>query len=243
MKILLLSEEGLGGGPNSSVYLRPLDEPAAIRLGEGVALCLSPDGRWVLTSRTDLGQLVLLPVKAGDVHGLPPDKLTHVGAAWFSDGTRFVFSGNSQGRGGRIYVQDVSDGIPAAITPEGVGSYFSLSPDNKSVAAVGPDKKIYLYSVSGGASQLIRGALTGEIPISWSADGRFLYVYRLGDIPATVFRLELATGRRTLWKELMPADRAGVEIVGPILIAPSGDSYVYSYRRLLSTLYIAEGLK
>jgi eukaryotic-like serine/threonine-protein kinase len=242
-RMLLISEAGRGGGPNSSVYLRPLNEPAATRLGEGVALCISPDGKWVLSSRSDLGQLVLLPVKAGDVHWLSPDGLTHVSAAWFSNGTRFVFSGNAPGRGGRLYVQDLSDGKPAGITEEGVESYFSLSPDNKSVAAVGPDKKIYLYPISGGAPQPVRGAVVGELPANWSADGRFLYVYRLGDIPAKVYRLQLATGQRTLWKQLMPEDQAGLEVVGPILIAPNGDSYVYSYRRLLSTLYLAEGLK
>jgi Tol biopolymer transport system component len=81
-KMVLISEEGSAGGPNSAVYLRGLNEPAAIRLGDGVALSISPDGKWVLSSRADLGQLALLPVKAGDVKWLPPDGLTHVSAAW-----------------------------------------------------------------------------------------------------------------------------------------------------------------
>ena len=242
-KLLLLSEEGLGGGPHSSVYLRPLDEGAAIRLGEGTALCLSPDGKWILASRSDLGRLVLLPVKAGAIRQLPPDQLTHVSGAWLSGGTGFIFAGNSAGHAVRIYKQDLNEGKPVAITPEGVGSYFSLAPDNKFIATAGPDKRLYLYPLSGGDPRLVPGAEADEIPASWSADGRFLYIYRLGDIPARVQRIDVKTGQRTSWKELMPADRAGVELVGPILIGPDGDSYVYSYRRLLSTLYLAESLK
>jgi len=242
-KMLLISEEGSAGGPNSAVYLRRLNEPAAIRLGDGVALSISPDGKWVLSSRADLGQLALLPVKAGDVKWLPPDGLTHVSAAWFSEGNRFLFSGNAPGQGGRIYVQGVSGANPSAITPEGVRGDFSLSPDNKTVAAVGPGETMYLYPVSGGKAPPVRGFLAGEVPVNWSADGRSLYIYRFGEMPARVYRLELATGQRTLWKELMPPDRAGLEMVGPILIAPTGESYVYSYRRLLSELYLAEGLR
>jgi hypothetical protein len=41
----------------------------------------------------------------------------------------------------------------------------------------------------------------------------------------------------------MPPDPAGVEYVGPVLPTPDGKAYVYGYRRLLSDLYLVEGLK
>ena len=40
-----------------------------------------------------------------------------------------------------------------------------------------------------------------------------------------------------------PPDPAGVDQVGPVLIAPDGKSYVYSYRRVLDDLYLATGLR
>ena len=57
-----------------------------------------------------------------------------------------------------------------------------------------------------------------------------------------VYRLELATGRKELWRTLMPADAAGVSslIPGP---TPDGSSYQYSYTRTLSDLYLVEGVK
>jgi hypothetical protein len=41
----------------------------------------------------------------------------------------------------------------------------------------------------------------------------------------------------------MPSDSAGVSRIGPILITPDGKSCFYGYHRILSDLYLAEGLK
>jgi hypothetical protein len=41
----------------------------------------------------------------------------------------------------------------------------------------------------------------------------------------------------------MPADASGVTDVGPILLTPSANSYVYEYGRTLSDLYLVEGIK
>jgi len=51
------------------------------------------------------------------------------------------------------------------------------------------------------------------------------------------------TGRRALWKQLTPLDPASVFSIDPVRIAPDGKSYVYSYRRMLSELYLVDGLK
>ena len=49
-------------------------------------------------------------------------------------------------------------------------------------------------------------------------DAKAIYVYKPGDLPAKVYRLDLSTGHKTLWKELMPSDSAGVSRIGPILL-------------------------
>jgi hypothetical protein len=89
----------------------------------------------------------------------------------------------------------------------------------------------------------IPGLEPEDTPARWSADGRFLYVYRREALPARVFRLEIATGRKELWKELMPADGAGVVDLSPVLPAPDGLSYVYGYLRTLSDLYLLDGVE
>jgi len=144
----------------------------------------------------------------------------------------------------RLYVQNIASNKIEAISPEGTnGLSFALSPDGRLVAAVGPDGKGYFFPVASAESQPIPGLLAGEAHVARSADGRSLYIYRGGELPAKVYLLEIATGRRTLWRQLMPPDPAGVEYIGPVLPAPDGKAYAYGYRRLLSDLYLVEGLK
>ena len=119
----------------------------------------------------------------------------------------------------------------------------TVSPDGHFVVATGPDQRIYLYPLAGGEPTALPGATPGDIPARWTTDGRALFVYRRHPIPVQVVRLDVATGRRELWKELVPSDSAGVTEVGSVIPTPDGRSYVYSYIRELSDLYVVEGVK
>ena len=131
-----------------------------------------------------------------------------------------------------------------AITPEGVnGTAFVISPDSQQVAGIGPDQKGYLYPVAGGDSRVLAGLNPGEQPITFSSDSRALYVYQPGELPARVDRLDVQTGQRTLWRQLIPTDPAGVETIGPILITPDAKTCIFGYHRMLADLYLVEGLK
>jgi serine/threonine protein kinase/Tol biopolymer transport system component len=242
---LLFREEGEAGGPTYAVYLRKTDGSPAVRLGDGLSLALSPDGKWALSSRGDnQADLFLLPTGPGEPKPLPGHNIVHGSACWFSDGKRILVSGTETNHGSRLYVQDIEDDKIVAVTPEGTnGLSFALSPDGREVAAIGPDEKGYLFPIPSGDPQPIKGLQPGEVPVAWTPDGHSLYVYRGGDLPSKVYRLDVASGTRTLWRELMPPDPSGVEFVGPVLPTPDGKSYVYGYRRLLSDLYLVEGLQ
>ena len=61
-----------------------------------------------------------------------------------------------------------------------------------------------------------------------------------------MFRIEIETGRRELWRELMPADPSGVVHVIPSRIATSrdGKSYAYTYiRAVASDLFLVDGVR
>jgi Tol biopolymer transport system component/predicted Ser/Thr protein kinase len=244
-KSLLFREEGEAGGSTYAVYIRNTDGSAAVRLGDGSSLALSPDGKWALSTRGDRPtDLFLVPTGPGEAKLLSQGTINHSAAVWFPEGGKFLFSGAEPGKGARLYVQDVQGGQPHPVTPEGINVlYFALSRDGKTVAAAAADEKSYLYPIGGGSPRPIPGMAAGEVPIVWGADGNTLFVYRPGELPAKVYRLDLTTGQRKLWHELMPPDPAGVEYVGPILPTPDGKAYVYGYRRLLSDLYLVEGLK
>lgn len=253
-KTLLFDEEGGGGslaysksgGLSYAVYIRKTDGSPAVLLGEGGAVSLSPDGKSVISSTQDSpSQLRLLTTGAGEPKDLTKDNVNHSWAQWFPDGKRVLFSGNEPGKGVRLYVYDPAAGKSQPITPEGVnGTAFVISPDSQLVAAIGADQKGYLFPVTGGGEpRVIPGLSPGEQPITFSTDGSSLYIYQPGELPARVDRLDVRSGQRTLWKQLMPSDPAGVETIGPILMTPDAKTCVFGYHRMLADLYLVEGLK
>jgi eukaryotic-like serine/threonine-protein kinase len=244
-KKLLFTESGEAGGENYSSYLRGTDGSPAIRLGDGLSFALSPDGKWALSGLPKPPvQFSLLPTGAGESRDLTHDQVNRLWARWFPDGKRVLFSADEPGQGVRLYVQDLSGGAPKAITNEGVnGSLIAISPDGKQVAMVGADQIPAILTLDSGETRPIPGLVVGEAPIAWSDDGRSLYVYRLGEVPATVNRLDLATGRKQLWKQLVPPDVSGVTDISSVLITPDGKNYIYEYGRTLSDLYLVNELK
>jgi len=244
-KALLFDESGEGGGANGAVYLRKTDGAPAVRLGDGLGKQISPDGRWVLSiTLTPSRKIVLLPVRSGtrreiDSHGITPHE-----AMWTPFPNKILIAGNEPGCGRRLYLQDLEGGSPAPLTPEGIGhGFFPISPDGKFVVAQGIDQAFYLYPLGGGEPEAIPGLTADDRPIRWTPVGRDLYVFRRGDLPSQVFLLDLATGRKETVKELMPPDAAGVVEIVSVHLTPDAASYAYSYHRILSDLFLVEGVK
>jgi Tol biopolymer transport system component/predicted Ser/Thr protein kinase len=229
------------------IYLRPLDGSPAVKIGEGRSYALSPDGHWALIARQPPStQLTLLPTGAGEPRQLAKSDVLCQSAAYFPDGRRILVSGNEPGHGIRLFVQDLPDGKPRAISPEGVSTARALnpvSPDGKTIAAFGPDGRLALYPAEPGEPRPVQGVNPEDLPLRWTLDGRSIYLWRPSAPPGHIDLLELQTGRRTAWKEFRPPDPAGVLQVGPIVVAPDGNSYVYSYRRVLDELFVATGIR
>ena len=242
---LLFSENAEGGGQKGSVYLRRSDGSPAVRLGDGAAQSLSPDGKWALAlERAPSRRLVLLPTGVGQPRPLDTGKLNLLGGAFLPDGRRIVLAANEPGHGPRVFVMDMGGGTPRAFTEEGITDGAAISPDGKSLALCGPDRVAKIYPLDGSGARRISGVEPNDVPIQWSSDGKLLYLLRRGEIPARIKRLDLATGKKELWKELMPADRAGLILIQSVFVTPDGKSYAYTAARVLSSdLYLATGLK
>ncbi len=244
-KFVLFTETGEGGGSNYGVYLRNTDGSASVRLGDGYAFGLSPDKKTVVSVPLgNLQPLTLLPTGAGEPRTLPSDGMVHDAALFFPDGKRLVMTANEPNHGVRLYVQDLSGGKPRPISPEGaLEAVFSISPDGKSVVGIGPDQFGYIYPTDGGEAKQIPGFEKGERPVAWDPDSRSIFVYNYHELPAQIFRLDTMTGKKTLWKQLVPSDAAGIDHVAPVFMAADKKSYVYGYARILSDLYLVTGLK
>jgi DNA-binding winged helix-turn-helix (wHTH) protein/Tol biopolymer transport system component len=246
--LVALSVQGEAAGRGYDVYVRKTDGSPALRLGEGIPVKFSPDGKWVLTiypaglKPASPPQLVLLPTGAGQIVTLTHDSIEHGFGTLLADGKRFAFDGVEPGHAPRTWLQDGSDRKPQPITPEGVLSQ-GFSPDGKFMAAVDPEHHFWLYSVEGGPPKALSGIEPGEVPIGWGADSKHLFVATVKAVPVRIYRTELGTGRRQFVSKAAPSDLAGLWGSLIVHITPDGKSYVYSDYRILSDLYLASGLR
>ena len=83
----------------------------------------------------------------------------------------------------------------------------------------------------------------GDVPIQISKDQKHLFVFQQGEGPGRISRIELATGRRELWRQIGFHDAAGVSGISRAAITPDGRSYLYDYDQVLSELYVVAGLR
>ena len=78
--------------------------------------------------------------------------------------------------------------------------------------------------------------------MQWSADGRGLLVAHRDGLPWIVERLDLASGQRTPAATIRAHEPAGLRL-SVFGISRDAKYYVHTYARLLSDLYVVEGLK
>ena len=239
---LLFDEQGAEGGPNYTVAIRDLHGSAPIPLGEGFAGSFSPDGRWAATNIAGT-RLLLLPTAAGTPKQLDRGNIQRYwgGPDWTPDGKQVIFSGTLPGHAVQCFAESVEGGKPHPVTPEGTG-YCQVSPDGNLIAVRGFAGDASLYALNGGSPRPIRGLLPDEYFV-WSSDVHFLYTYQSKLPPVRVYRLNIENGQRQLFRELTHSDLAGLRDLANVHFSSDGRAYVYSYHRMLSQLYLVEGLQ
>jgi eukaryotic-like serine/threonine-protein kinase len=244
-KLLLFTEAGEAGGGEYAVFTRETSSTSAVRLGQGTARALSPDGKWALVLRQNLSppDFVLLPTGVGQQRALPTGNVIPRFGQFFPDSTRLAFDGHEAGHASRIYVMNLEGGAPRAVSPEGFSlRAHSLSPDGNRIAATSSDG-IALLPSAGGDPQLVHGSEPGDVPLHWTKDGQALLVGARGETSCPVSRLDLQTGARTAWKTFSPVDIAGVVGASCPLLSADEVHYVFGYTRNLSDLFLVEHLK
>jgi len=245
-RMLVFNEEGSAGGRAAGVYLRPTDGSPAVRLGEGTHGALSPDGKSVVVGvPAPAPRLRVIPVGVGEARDVPTGAVTPLGEQfYFPDGRRLLFVGRQGDSPSQLFTVPVEGGEPRPVTPPAYGIWqgqLPVSPDGRFVAANDFRGVNQIFPTDGGPPRLVPGVQDDTV-LGWTADSRGLYVFRREEMPARIYRVDVATGHRQLWKELAPADRAGVAFVFWAVIAPDGRSYAYAFDREQDDLYLVTGL-
>ncbi|HYN08469.1 MAG TPA: protein kinase [Vicinamibacterales bacterium] len=239
--LVLFSETGVGGGAQASVYLRKTDGSPAVRLGDGRAVALSPDGQWAIADGPGQSGYDVLPTGAGQPRRLERQGLTIFGAKWLPDGQRVVARAQESDRHARLYLFDLDRGTADAITPENIsiGASWAVSPDG-TMAAVVSERGLNLHPIGGGPTRLVPGLTGRERLYGWIRDG---VLVSEPQAVSQVLRVDPLTGRRQVWKEIQPRDPTGIMTVTFLVPTPDGRAYAYSWHRALSDLYLVEGLR
>jgi hypothetical protein len=242
-KKILFEEEGDGGGPNYTVFLRDTDGSPPAKIGEGRALALSGDAKFAITEPAPGGQLMLVPTGAGESKQLTHDSVSYSDASFLLDGKHVLASGIEAGHGGRDYLIDLSNGDSKPITPEGTAG-TELSPDGASIAVQGPDGKLGVWPLDGSGFRLIPEIDPIYVVVGWTPDSQSVYVVKRGrGTVRSVTRVNIQTGKMEPWKTIGEGAGAGVSSSARLHLSADGSAYAYIYSSAMSEAYVVTGLK
>ncbi len=193
-------------------------------------------------------KFVLLPTGPGEeknvvIPGLAEQRGLVVG--WLPGDQNYLVMGTLPGKQGwQFFSWDASRGALRPVSPERMYDMFPmLSPDGQRFLTRGPDHEWHVYSIGGAAHQSIKGLTLHDVPVNWRADNYSIYIRTHADTNKTFHMsiLDLNSGQRTPWKEILPA--RPVDQVLNLCITPDGRAYAYNFVQTTSDLYLVQGLK
>ncbi len=230
-------------GANYTFYVRGTDGSPVVRLGEGVACDISPDGNWALAATQDPQQVVMYPIGSGQKRTLERGSLVGISSAsFFPDGKRVLVCGHEEGKAARCYEQEIAGGPPRAVTSG--GEIGRVDPDGRRVVAWSAGDAPSLYQLGGGP-EAIPSASSMDTPIRWSPDGQSLLVLRRsgGQALGAIERIDLRTGKREIVREIAPPERPGELFLASASITADLKAYVYAFFRMRSMLFLVDNVR
>ena len=238
---VLFSNTGLSGSSRYGVYVRSTDGSPAVRLSDGIGELLSPDLKWVIATIPS-GQQVLIPTGAGEQQSLSFPGLTGARVrAFLPDGTGYVVSGFEAGKRLRIYTYSLAFNRLQPVSGEGIEG-------SANEWFVSPDGSQLVFSVTSRATILpLKGGEPRKVDLEpaerlagFTADSHAVFVlYKSGNTSAAIYRVDLATGKRSLLRELVLPEGYSID---SLRITPDGRRYALTRSSKLSELYMAEGI-
>src|SRR5262249_19083532 len=151
------------------------------------------------------------------------------GAYWFPQSRPFrvLINGRREGEAPRSFVQDIEGGEPTPITEPGTRG-VAISQDEQLIAAIhGATPPILILPIQAGTIPPREVPLVqpGARPVAFSQDGKGLWLFRRGEIPGSVYMVDIATGQRVRSIALDPPDKAGAYSIIACAITPDGQAY------------------
>jgi eukaryotic-like serine/threonine-protein kinase len=241
-------ESGQGGGSAYMSFLRGTDGSLPVRVAEGRACALSPDGQWALVVNLRQPDHVgLVPTGPGEPRQIRvPGGEEHEMAGFLPGGrTLFVTTRDASGNRHTWLVNADGSGPRPLKLPQGRALFGdTFSPDGtKVLLSCSEPKGPCLLPLDGSAPQAVPGARPEWRAAAWDDRGRLYFRDRTKRIPETLWRLDPASGRAEAIAELAPRDRAGAQGITAVVVAKGGEAWVYSVMRRLSDLHVVRDVR
>jgi hypothetical protein len=165
------------------------------------------------------------------------------------DGKRIAVAVQEERGGMTLRVVDARSGVQQLVSASFVpdrrtGTLWSsaVSPDGRAIAVKAVDGRLLVIPLDGSAPSPVPSSELNDYPAQWGNEPNSLYVFRQGEIPSRVFRVDTSSGKRTLWKEIRPPDTAATGI-SSLHLTRDGRAGVYGSHSIQVDLYILSGLR
>lgn len=242
---IFVTESGAASGGASGVYMRSRRGTAPVRLCDGSLVNVSPNGEWISVYRPGpQPRYVLAPSGGGKEKAVEIPTLegrTAAVIAWLRGG-RYLVWGNRPGGPKQHFLWNPGMGELRAVTPPG-SSVGLASDDGVQLLTASPNGSLYVFSIDGDKFSPAQGLRPSDQLLRWSPDDKTVFVGSLAENRRdfSIFKINVSSGARTLWKSVEPDVQA--DSAAPAAITPDGNTYAYTYFRAQSELFLARGLK
>ncbi|HUS18657.1 MAG TPA: protein kinase [Terriglobales bacterium] len=240
---VVLTEEGEGGGPRYSIFLRKTDGTPPVRLGEGIASDISPDGKWVVGGTITVpSPVILFPTGAGESKTYLNNGMDHQVMAFFRDGKRLFLTAREKGKGMRNWVMKV-DGT--GLRPVTAENEVGILGQDESYVAVTREGSVYAKDIESGAEKRLFAAdsLPGLTFVGWSDEKNKAYFSSTEKMALLIWKVDVEKMTKTLLHRVDPTNSQGALPNPAMKITRDGKYFVYAADRRNSDLYLLKGAK
>lgn len=234
---VLFTEAGWAVPAPYAVYLRKTDGSPPVHLGEGLALALSPDGKWAMATRDDQpSRLWLYPSGAGASRSFDFPGLSYIRSGrFFPDMQHAAFLARDNDAI-RAYVLDLARGTAEAVTPPLECCSLAVSPDGLALLAMPAEGVLTAYPVKGGPAKPFPQLGRRYEPVHWGSSG--ILMSEAHDAPVPLLRFDARTGATPLLTTLTPPRGNGLTRIWSVAVTPDEKTVAYEYTHSGSTLFL-----
>jgi len=239
--LVLLDQDGDGGGPSGSALAWPKGAAQPVRIADGAPQALTPDGSAALVYRSKI--LTVVPIGTGQSHSIDVGPLKGVAwSGWHPDGRLIldiVRPDDSRG----TFVVPPRGGTAAALLPPGftLSGGRLISPDGRGMIAAGPDGQAMRCTLPAVHCAPLAGRRPGDEIAGWLADNRTVIVLNNRALPGSVDAVDVETGRRAIWRTVA-SNQPSVSGIRRLIVSPDG-AMLLGYDRARCDLYVIRGLR